>query len=435
MEFLATAIGLSRAILIFLLSRILGEALALIKLPSILGDLFAGIILGLSGLHLLVPPEAVETLNSGLVEFMQSLSGGTPEQIFAIYQKDIPSLETISELGLICLLFVTGLESDLQEMIRVGPQAATVATVGVIVPFALGTVGAIYLFDLPLSPALFAGAALTATSIVITAKVLQDLGKLKSEEGKIIIGASILDDILGIVILAVVVALVNTGNVEPSKIILLVISAAVFILSAVLLSKYFAPVFDALIDRLKVSGGLLVASFIFLCFMCLFAATLQLETVLGAFAAGIVLGGTKREHEIIRQIQPIVTLFATIFFVLIGTSIDLSLFNPLVPENREGLLFAVFLIVVAIFGKIVSGFTIFGKEQVDRLAIGAGMIPRGEVGLVFVGLGTATGVLSNSVEAALILMVIVTTFIAPLLLRVVFQASSKSQSQLQESKS
>ncbi len=435
MEFLATAIGLSRAILIFLLSRILGEALALIKLPSILGDLFAGIILGLSGLHLLVPPEAVATLNSGFVSFIQSLSGATPEQIFVIYQKNFPFLESLSELGLVCLLFVTGLESDLDEMIRVGPQAATVATVGVMVPFALGTLGSFYFFALPLTPALFAGAALTATSIGITAKVLQELGKLQSKEGQIIIGASILDDILGIVILAVVVALVETGNVAPSKIIVLVISAMFFILSAVFLSKYFAPVFDNLIDRLKVPGGLLVASFIFLCLMCLFAATLQLEVVLGAFAAGIVLGGTKREREITEQIQPLVTLFATIFFVLIGTSIDLSIFNPLVPENREGLLLAVFLIVVAILGKIGSGFTIFGKEQVNRLAIGAGMIPRGEVGLVFVGLGTATGVLSNSVEAALILMVIVTTFIAPLLLRVVFQASSKSQSQLQESKS
>ena len=334
MESADLTISLSRVVLLFSSSIILGEVLTRIKLPSILGQLFAGIILGLSGLHLLVPPEAVETLNSAYVELIHFLSGANSEQIFTAYREGFPIVESFSGLGLICLLFLTGVESDFNDMIRVGPQAATVATVGVVVPFILGALGSIYFFDLSLTPALFTGAALTATSIGITAKVLQELGQLKSETGQIIIGASIFDDILGIFILAVVGALLEEGSVEPEKIIILIFSATAFILSSILLSKYFAPIFDRLIDRLKVPGSLLVASFIFLCFMCLFAATLQLEPVLGAFAAGLILGGAKREREITTEIQPLVTLFAKVFFVSIGTNIDLSIFNPLQSENR-----------------------------------------------------------------------------------------------------
>lgn len=420
MESAGITIGFSRVILLFLLSIILGEVLSRIKLPPILGQLFAGIIIGLSGLHFLVPAEAVQTLNSEYTGLIHLISGATSQQIFTVYRDGFPTFESFGKLGLICLLFVTGLESDLDDMIKVGPQAATVATIGVILPFATGTLGSIYLFDLPLIPALFTGAALTATSIGITAKVLQELGQLKSKEGQIIIGASILDDILGILILAVVVALVENGNIEATQVILLTISATGFIISSVLLSKYFAPVFDRLIDRLKVPGNLLVASFIFLCLMCLFAASIKLELVLGAFAAGLVLGGTKREKEITAQIQPFVTIFATIFFVSIGSSIDLKIFNPLVPENRASLMFASFLIIIAILGKVLSGLAISTQKEVNRLAIGVGMIPRGEVGLVFVGLGTTTGLLDDSVIAALILMVIFTTFITPLLLRFVF---------------
>ncbi|NJL83024.1 MAG: cation:proton antiporter [Chloroflexaceae bacterium] len=258
------------------------------------------------------------------------------------------------------------------------------------------------------------------------------MGSVAIEEGQIIIGAAVLDDILGIVILAVVVALVETGSVNVSNILVLILNAVVFVGGSLLLSKYFAPRFDALIDRLKVPGGLLYISVIFLFLLSWTAAALGLEAVLGAFAAGLILSGSKRQQEINRQVQPLVTLFATIFFVKIGTGIDLSILNPFNPANYSGLAIALFLIAVAIAGKLVTGFAVSGPEKLNPLAIGVGMIPRGEVGLVFVGLGTATGVLTKSVEAALILMVIATTLLAPILLRLVFNSTNVIKSEGKE---
>lgn len=418
-------LGLSLVIAIFLASLIFGELLARLKLPSILGALLAGVIVGVSALHLLVLSGNPDSIDLRFIQAMGLLSGTSSEQIVLQYQTQfLPTLDSLGGLGSLCLLFVTGLESDLQEMLRVGTQAATVAVTGVILPFALGTAGAIAIFHLPILPAVFAGAALTATSIGITAKVLQEIGQLKSKEGQIIIGAAILDDILGIIILAVVISLVEEGNIQLSSILTLIASATIFVGGALLLSKYFAPVFDALFDRLKVPGSFFVVGFIFLCLLSVVADALKLEAVLGAFAAGLVLGRTKRSHELEEQIQPFVTIFATIFFISIGAQVDLSVLNPASPDNRVGLLVAIFLILVAILGKVIAGFLIFGQRGVNRLAIGTGMIPRGEVGLIFVGLGSSTGVLPKSLEVALILMVIATTFLAPPLLRLVFNSRS-----------
>lgn len=427
---LSTSIGVFRLILIFLVGGAIAEVLALGSLPSILGDLLGGIVLGISGLHLVLPLDAVNSLNPLFIQFLQSLSGASPEQIISVYQQGIPTLERVGELGLLCLLFSTGLESDIEELVKVGPKAAIVATVGVVFPFVLGTLGLFYLFHLPAILAVFAGAALTATSIGITAKVLKELGQLRSQEGQIIIGAAVLDDILGIVILAVVMALVQEGEVDAFNIVILIVNAVIFVGGSLLLSKYFAPRFDTFIDRLKVPASLLYAAVIFLFLLSWAAAALRLETVLGAFAAGLILSGSKRQHEIETQIQPLVTLFATLFFVKIGTEIDLSILNPLDPANRTGLLIAIFLILAAIAGKVASGFTVSGS-QLNQLAIGVGMIPRGEVGLVFVGLGTATGVLTKPVEAALILMVITTTLLSPILLRLMFSPTRVAEPEIQ----
>ena len=233
------------------------------------------------------------------------------------YQNWFATIQTVGELGLLCLLFRAGMESDLQQMIRFAPQAATVALTGAMFPFTIGILGLLYLFDLPLMPALFGGAALAATSIGITAEILQELGQLKSDEGQIIMGAALLDDILGIIILAVVVALAEEGGFELRNTIILVLSAIAFIGMALLLSHFFAPLFDALVDQFRIPGSLIIAALIFLCLMSLTAAALNLETVIGAFAAGIVLAHTRRSEELERQVQPLVTLLATVFFILI----------------------------------------------------------------------------------------------------------------------
>jgi Kef-type K+ transport system membrane component KefB len=157
---------------------------------------------------------------------------------------------------------------------------------------------------------------------------------------------------------------------------------------------------------------------------CFVAQAIGLEAALGAFAAGLILSSSKHTHAILETVKPLVALFATIFFVLIGTGMDLSVLNPLNPENREGLIVAAFLLAVAIAGKVATGWSYISKEKTNRLVVGLGMMPRGEVGLIFLGLGTQAGLLTKPLEAAILLMVIGTTFLAPILLRLVLGGSA-----------
>jgi Kef-type K+ transport system membrane component KefB len=177
---------------------------------------------------------------------------------------------------------------------------------------------------------------------------------------------------------------------------------------------------------MKTRGQLLLVSLIFAFILAYIAQVIQLEAILGSFAAGLVLAETEKRSELAEQVFPIADLFVPIFFVCVGAKTDLSVLNPAIPRNREGLVLAAFLIVVAILGKVVTGLAVFSKEKLNRLAIGVGMIPRGEVGLVFAGVGAASGALSPATDAAIIMMVILTTFIAPPLLRLVFKEPTGS---------
>ena len=414
-----TLITVGRYLVIFVAARALAEIMVRLQLPTILGELVAGVLIGASGLHLILPPETHAQLSAALEGFVASLSGLAPEQVGEIYNETFPNLQSVSQLGLFALLFLTGLESELDELVAVGLQATTVAVTGVVLPFAMGTAGLYYLFHVPLIPAIFAGAAMTATSIGITASVFGELKFLKTREGQTVIGAAVLDDILGIVILAVVVALAGGEGFAFGPILKLVAAASVFVAASLLLSRKAAPAFDGLIDQLKAPGDVVVASFVVLAASCFAAQAIGLEAALGAFAAGLILSGSKRAHEIQELVKPLVALFATVFFVLIGTGMDLSVLNPLDPANREGLIVAAFLLAVAIAGKVAAGWSYVSKVKTNRLVVGLGMMPRGEVGLIFLGLGTQAGLLTPALEAAILLMVIGTTFLAPILLRLV----------------
>jgi Kef-type K+ transport system membrane component KefB len=408
---------------IYLASKVGGELCVRINLPPVLGELVGGVVVGVSALHLLMFPEAgaTEVAPSVLVNFLGSTTGAAPEVAIAASQAYSEVISVLAEMGVVILLFEIGLESDLQELIRVGPQAAIVAVVGVIAPFFSGTLGLIYLFHMPTIPAVFAGAALTATSIGITAKVLAEIQRLSSREGQIIVGAAVLDDVLGIIVLAVVASLAKTGEVEIANIVYLVVSSVVFLVGSIVLGRFFSPYFVTLVDKLQTRGNLLLSSLIFAFILSYIATAIHLEAILGAFTAGLVLAETDKREELAEQVIPLADMFVPIFFVCVGAKTDVSVLNPLVPENRQGLILASFLIIVAIIGKVITGLTIVGQPDINRLAIGVGMIPRGEVGLVFAGVGSASGVLSRPLEAAIIVMVILTTFLAPPLLRVVFQ--------------
>lgn len=418
---LVLAAVLLSLVVIYLASKVGGELLSRFGLPPVLGELVGGVVVGISVLHLLVFPQGgAESSGSLIITFLQATAGLTPDTADAVFTAQSEVISILSELGVIILLFEIGLESNIKDLIAVGTQAAVVAVVGVVVPFTAGTVGLITLFNIPPIPAIFAGAALTATSIGITSKVLSELGRLNSKEGQIILGAAVIDDVLGIIVLAVVASLAKDGAVDVGKVIYLIISASSFLLGAIVLGSIFSKTFVAIANKLKTRGGLVIPAFIFAFVMAYFAAAIQLEAILGSFAAGLVLDETDERVELQKQVIPIADILVPIFFVTVGAKTDLGVLNPAIPSNREGLAMAIFLIVVAILGKLVTGLSVFGQPQINRLAIGVGMIPRGEVGLVFLGIGSSIGILSKPLEAAIIMMVILTTFVAPPLLRFVF---------------
>lgn len=412
-------------VVIYAMSKVGGEISKRVGLPPVLGELLGGVLVGVSALHLIIFPEtgatAADSLMMTILQKLGNLDAIATEHIFAS-QSEVISV--LAELGVIVLLFEIGLESDLQELTKVGYQAAVVAVVGVVAPFLLGTVGLVFLFHAPVIPAIFAGAALTATSIGITSKVLSDLGQLKSTEGKIIVGAAVIDDVLGIIVLAVVASLAKTGEVDLLNVVYLVIGASAFLLGSILLGKFFNKSFEAVATKLQTRGALLIPACAFALVMAVLANLIHLEAILGAFAAGLVLDETALRKELDRQVMPIADLLVPVFFVTVGAKADLGVLNPLEPENRAGLVIASFLIVVAIIGKVITGWAVFGQPGINRLAIGFGMIPRGEVGLVFAGIGSASGVLDKPLEAAIIVMVIITTFIAPPLLQIVLKDPS-----------
>jgi Kef-type K+ transport system membrane component KefB len=419
LEVAETLLQVGRFLVIFIAARAIAEVMVRLQLPTILGELVAGVLIGVSGLHLIVPPEAQAEISEALLGLIGSLAEILPKDVAALYNDTFPSLQAVSQLGLYALLFLTGLESELDELVAVGVQATTVAVTGVVLPFALGTAGLYYLFHVPLIPAVFAGAAMTATSIGITASVFGELKWLKRKEGQIVIGAAVLDDILGIVILAVVVAIVGGGQFSLGPVVKLGLAAVAFVAVALVLSRKAAPLFDWVVDRLKAPGDVAVASFVVLTLSCFAAQAIGLEAALGAFAAGLILSASKHTHDIDAAVKPLVALFATVFFVLIGTGMDLSVLNPFDPANREGLIVAAFLLLVAIAGKVAAGWSYVSADPTNRLVVGLGMMPRGEVGLIFLGLGSQAGILSPALEAAILLMVIGTTFLAPILLRLV----------------
>lgn len=413
-------------VVIYLASKLGAEVSKRLDFPPVLGELVAGVVIGVSALHLVVFPESgMQASDSVIMTVLQWINGLTPAALTSIFQSQSEVISVLAELGVIILLFEIGLESDLRQLKEVGYQATIVACVGVAVPFAAGTVGLMMLFHVPAIPAIFAGAALTATSIGITSKVLSELGRLKSKEGQIIVGAAVIDDVLGIIVLAVVASLAKTGEVDIANVIYLIVSATAFLIGSILLGGIFNKTFTAIVDKLKTRGNIVIPAFIFAFFMAFLGNAIHLEAILGAFAAGLVLDETDARNELDELVKPIADLLVPIFFVTVGARADLGVLNPAVPENRAGLVIAVFLIAVAIVGKVITGWAVFGQPGINRLAIGVGMIPRGEVGLVFAGIGSASGVIDKPLEAAIIMMVILTTFLAPPFLRVAFGQSEE----------
>lgn len=407
-------------IIVYIAAQLFGELAIRIGLPAVLGELIAGLIIGISGLQVLMLGEGTEVA-AWMVALVSSIAGSSYTLTREIFDGPVQILlDDYAQNGVGILLFKIGLEADLKELIRVGPQAASVAVAGVILPFALGFWGLSAIFHLGNIPAMFGAAALTATSIGITSRIMQDMDVLKTQEGQIILGAAVLDDILGIAILAVAVGIAEHGTIDMPSVLGTVVNAVLFVSAAIALNRYFGPAYINFLSRLGNPYSILIGAITFLAFMAAVAGAIGLESILGCFAAGIVLGNTSATQALEKACDPLVALFTTIFFITIGAKTDLTVLNLSNPDSQAGLTIAVFLILVAIATKITAGYFVFTKDKVDRLAIGVGMVPRGEVGLVFAGLGAATGALTASINVAIVLMVMGTTFVAPPMLRWAF---------------
>ena len=296
-------------------------------------------------------------------------------------------------------------------MAKVGKPALLVALIGVLVPFAAGF-GVACAFGESGKISLFIGAALTATSVGITARVLGDLRALALRESRIVLGAAVADDVLGLIILTVVVKVVTEGSISASVVFETIGLALGFLVITGLLAIYVIPKAFTRIDRVAKSSTTIVAvSFALMLAFSLLANQAKLAFIIGAFMAGLAVGRSQQHERIAEGLNPLGHIFIPVFFASIGINADLdAMFQPSV------LALATVLTVVAIIGKLVAGFGI-GRSPGDKLLIGIGMIPRGEVGLIFASIGLSKGILDDELYGALLLMVLVTTLITPPLLR------------------
>lgn len=393
---------LAALLLILVGAKVGGSIAASLGQPSVLGELVVGVILG----------------NLGLVGFhgFDSI-------------RELATIDVLAQIGVLFLLFAAGLESDVGEMVAVGWSSTLVAVIGVVVPILLGYFCAAWFF--PGHQALshwFVGAVLCATSVGITARVLTDLKRTKSIEGRIIIGAAVVDDVLGLIVLAVVVGIVKTSDAGQAfnaiTVGVIVLKAAAFLLGALLVGRWLSARVFKFALRMRGEGLLLTGALAFCFGLAYLSGLAGLAPIVGAFAAGLILDEVHyqdlrlRDHarrDVPQLLEPISAFLVPVFFVLMGMRVDLSVFGS------PGVLgFAAALTVVAVLSKQACALGVLDRGA-DRLTIGLGMIPRGEVGLIFAGIGstlTIAGqrVIDDAVFSAAVAMVALTTLVTPPLL-------------------
>jgi len=368
-------------IAILVAAKLMGELAEKIGQPAVLGELLAGVLLGSS--------------------------------VLGIVDPQVEAVHLLAEIGVIILLFEIGLETELRRLIQVGAASAVTAVVGVAVPFAGGYLTADFL-GLEMMEAVVAGAALTATSVGITARVLSDLGRLQEPESQIVLGAAVIDDVVGLIILGVVSGMVAGADVTAMTVGRITGIAFGFLIVALIVGMLLVPRIFRLLSKVGKPETLATMG-LALAFLLAYLADLAGSAlIIGAFAAGLVLAPTPYAHTVEEGVARLGHFFVPIFFVAVGAAVDVRTF-----ADPQVLLVGGALIVVAIVGKMLAGYAPFWIDA-KKSVIGVGMVPRGEVGLIFAQMGLTSGVLSAGLFSALTLMVMVTTFMAPPLLKVLF---------------
>jgi Kef-type K+ transport system membrane component KefB len=421
-----------------------GSLMKWIKQPAVLGELLVGLIAGNLGYYLGNPTLTVLREGDNLSRIASvALSGpyNLGEAVFKVlppgphtdhlaillggpqgqtYISVYSFVDVVSRLAILVLLFLVGLEISLVEMKRVGKAAAIVAILGIVVPMVLGLVTMKLLRpDNPLAADLFIGGILTATSVGITARVLRDLGQDRTDEARVILGAAVIDDVLCLIVLAVVSGLAVTGQISVSSIALTTGKAALFLVASLGVGIWLTPKLVRRITGLGIQNLKLLFGVSFALLLSWLANLAELATIVGAFAAGMVLNSFfDREVEGISLhdlLSPIESLLVPLFFVWMGIQVKLE-----AMARTDVLIAGIALTIVAIIGKVVAGWGC--PRTMNRWAVGFGMMPRGEVGLIFAGIGKGIGVVDDGLFSAVVLLVMITTVLAPIMLRVTMGA-------------
>ncbi len=376
-------------LVILLTARLFAELAVRLKAPSVIGELFAGIVIGPSLLGWIEPVEA---------------------------------LKLMAEIGIILLLFEVGLSTDIKRLIRSGTKSTVVAIIGFIAPLFFGFSAAYWLFDLSLLISLFIGGTLTATSIGITVRVLTDLKLRNSHQGQVVLGAAVLDDVLGVMLLALLYEFSIGGGVNWINAIKVLVFVSAFFMLAPILAKLMSVVIKRFHADSEIPGLIPTTIVSLVLFFAWLAHAVGAPELLGGFAAGLALsrrfflplGVTLHKDEafakvIEDQMQPIISLFTPIFFVVVGLSIN---FRDIDWTSSHVWIFSSVLLVVAITGKLIG--SLFIRENLaSRVMIGMSMVPRGEVGLIFAELGRFSGIFNNEVHAGMVIVIVLTTIIPP----------------------
>ncbi|MCK5394909.1 MAG: cation:proton antiporter [Gammaproteobacteria bacterium] len=394
-------------LVILLTARLFAELAVRLKSPSVIGELFAGIVIGPSILGWIEPVEA---------------------------------LKLMAEIGIILLLFEVGLSTDIKRLIRSGTKSTVVAIIGFVAPLLFGFSIAYYLFDLSLLISLFIGGTLTATSIGITVRVLTDLKLNNSHQGQIVLGAAVLDDVLGVMLLALLYEFSIGGGVNWLNALKVLVFVSAFFMLAPILAKLMSVVIKRFHADSEIPGLIPTTIVSLVLFFAWLAHAVGAPELLGGFAAGLALsrrfflplGVTLRKDEafakaIEQQMQPIISLFTPIFFVVVGLSINL---RDIDWSSSHVWVFSSVLLVAAIAGKLIG--SLFIRENLaSRVMIGMSMVPRGEVGLIFAELGRFSGIFNNEIHAGMVIVIVLTTIIPPFTMKWFYKHYSQ---QLLESK-
>lgn len=397
---------ISLSILLFA-AKLMAELFHRIKLPIVLGELLAGIIVG---------PFALGAL---------PLVDGEPLVVLD------ETVMQIGEIAAVVILFIAGLEITPREFLRGGTAAFTVGSLGVVVPFFVGYY-AFAAFGIEALQSILIATALTATSIAISIQVLTELGKMQSKEARLVLGAAIVDDILAIAVLSVVVSMVQTGNTQPAifDIVFLIMQvlgtfAAILIVSVLIIPRILHT------ERLwKSKGsleGIVTAAFFAAAGI---AAFLGLSPIVGAFAIGMAVASTRIIHQVHDYVDKLQIIFAPLFFAIIGAQVDLR------GVNLDVLFLAGIIIAIAVVTKLIGcglPSLLFLKDRSRSMRVGIGMVSRGEVGLIVAGLGVSSGALTNNIYTAVIIMVAATTVITPIWLKIAYKKESPQPAQLSSS--